>query len=446
MTRGPLAAPLARWALAAFIAVVLLLGGQPREAAADRTQLLKVNLRTGKKTSIDKKGPKSAVDKELDALLDSSTGKTFSTADLGKVEAAVRRYLRSTRPRAMPRLLLFLYPGSITTSRLKELREVLIDIDLVVDPCGRTVCRDAVATHLEIIGKALKQAVIRTKDYLIRFKNVTVRTATSMGGTQYDIYSFRAEEVVRAGKSGGGQKLVRRVQSAAEGYGRQMAKATARALRVRRVRPSKTPRIQRQAGSVTVELELRSDRVRYKRHVLDALLATMGVLRKSKLTPETVKFTIVALVPRRGVERKLFRCSGKPVVQVLQGKLTKSELWTSYVSEQRKDVRQLSFSDGEARGGSLSSDRGPDQSGQILARHMSLLAPCLQGEAKRDRRFAGVTLVFSVDGKGRAVQLRTKERSSAKLQRCLRGALRQIAFQRHGGAPRAVTYPMFIKR
>lgn len=414
-------------------------------AAADRTPLLKVDLRTGKKTSIDKKGAKSSVDKELDALLDSTTGKTFTTGDLDKIEGAVRRYLRATRPRAMPRLLLFLYPGRITSSRLKELREVLIDIDLVVDPCGRSVCKDSVAKHLEIIGKALKQAVIRTKDYLIRFKNVTVRTATSIGGTQYDIYSFRAEEVVRAGKAGSGRKLVRRVQSAAQAYGRTMAKATARALRARRVRLSKTPLISRQAGLVTVDLELKSDRVRYKRHVLDALLATMKVLRKSKLTPPQVKLTVIALVPRRGIERKRFSCSGRAVVQALDGSITKSRLWSDYVIEKKKGVRSMSFSDGEARGGAT-LDRSPDRSGQILAENMRLLAPCLQAEAKRDRRFRGVTLLFSVDGMGRAVSVRTKERSSSKLLRCVKAALRQIPFQRHGGAPRAITYPMLIKR
>ncbi|MCK5797053.1 MAG: hypothetical protein KAI47_07720 [Deltaproteobacteria bacterium] len=432
---------------AAFaLAILWGVGALSGVAHADRTQLLKVNLRSGHKTRIDKTGPKSAADRELDALLDNSTGKSFSTAALDKIERAVRSYLRAAHPRAMPRLLLFLYPGRMTASRLKDLHEVLIDIDLIVDPCGRTVCKDSVAKHLEIIGKAIRQAEIRTKDYLIRFQNVTIRTATSIGGTQYDIYSFRADQVVAAGKRGGGGALVRRVQSAAAAYGRQMAKAVARKLRVYRVRLAKTPRVTRQAGLAQVALELRSDRVRYQSHLLGALLGTMQVLRTNKLTPESVKISVVAFIQRRHGTARRFHCSGRAVLQVLDGKLKKSALWSSYVNEERKDARQLSFSAADTRGGASTPDSSPDRSGQILASKMSLLAPCLQQEATRHRRFRGVTLLFSVTGDGRATRVRTKEPTGAKLQRCLKAALRQIPFQRHRGAPRPISYPMIIRR
>jgi hypothetical protein len=417
----------------------------PQTVTADRTQLLKVDLRTGKRSAIDKGAARKGADAELDALLDKSTGKTFSTKDLANIEKAVRRYLRATRPRAEPRLLLFLYPGSITSARLKELREVLIDIDLIVDPCGRTVCKGSVAKHLEILGKSIKKAVIQTSDYRIRFKSVTVRTATHMGGTQFDIYSFQAAEVVQAGKQGGGIKLVTRVARARSGYGRKMSKLTARKLKLRRVRLSKTPSVRREAGKVSVEIEIRSDRVRVKGHVLDALIGAMHALKTSKLTPTSVSFQVVALVPHRGTKRRLFRCQGSALREYLAGKLDKSTLWSSFVLEQKKGGTHMSFSDADTRPGG-GADRGPDRTPQILAENFRLLAPCLSAEASRNSRFRGLTVQFSVSGKGRAIKIRTKERASGRVKQCLKRVLRGIAFQRHGGSPRAISYPMYIKR
>jgi hypothetical protein len=127
---------------------------------ADRTKLLEVDLKTGARRNIDGSGKaKNRADLQLDALLDSATGgAAFSTQDLEKIEKALRRFLRASRPRATPRLLLFLYPGRISRAGLKELREVLVEIDLVVDPCSRTVCRESVAKHIELLGKAMRQA------------------------------------------------------------------------------------------------------------------------------------------------------------------------------------------------------------------------------------------------------------------------------------------------
>ena len=97
--------------------------------------------------TIDTAGPSTPADRQLDAMLDSAAGgKSFSTKELQSIEIALRRYLQAARPRAMPRLLLFLYPGTISKSRLKELREVLVDVDILVDPCGRSVCHESVAS------------------------------------------------------------------------------------------------------------------------------------------------------------------------------------------------------------------------------------------------------------------------------------------------------------
>lgn len=416
-------------------------------ALARRTSLLRVDLRTGRKTSIDKSGKRDSVDRALDRLLDKSTGKTFTTADLEKIERAIRRYIRTTRPRAAPRLLLFLYPGRISRARLKELREVLVDIDLVVDPCARTVCRDSVAKHLEIIGKSLKKAKIRTSSYVISFKSVTVRTSTRIGGTQYDIYSFKAGEVVKASKrSGGGRKLVRRVVGALAGYDRKMAKAAARQLKLRRVRLAKTPRISRTPSRVSVEIEIRSDRIRYRSHVLGALAGAMKALRSSSLTPSVVNIRVLARVRMRGTKLLSFRCGGHAVREYLDGRITSRALWSNYVVAEKQKGARMTFSDSDARGGARVGSNEPDRTSEILSSHFRLLAPCLQRAAARSRRFKGVTLKFAVSGKGKAIRFSTKERSSARLKRCLKKSLGRIRFQRHGGAPRWVSYPMYIQR
>ncbi|MBW2735832.1 MAG: hypothetical protein JRH20_25890 [Deltaproteobacteria bacterium] len=417
------------------------------EAQADHTSLLKVNLRTGKRSSIDKAEKRQGADAALDALLDSSTGKSFSTADLGRIEKAVRRFLQQTRPRAAPRLLLFLYPGNITSQRLRTLREISINIDLVVDPCARAICRGSVAKHLEILGRAIKQAVIRTQDYVIRFKTVTVRTSTAMRGARFDIYSFSAKEVVDAGQGGRGQKLVRRVLDAQEGYAREMTRKTAKNVARKRVRLAKSPRVIRDGERVTVDLELRSDRVRYKRHVVDALAGAMKALRSSKLTPQTVQLKVVALIPMRGMSRKVFSCLGQAVDRYRAGRLSSGDLWASYITREGGPGRRMSFSAGEASGrASTAADSAPDRTQEILSKNVARLAPCLQKEAARNRRFKGVTLEFSVDGRGRAGSFSTRERAGKKLKHCLQRALGQIAFQRHGGAPRRVSYPLFIRR
>lgn len=432
--------------LAAFAFVLL------GSARAERTKLLEVDLKTGSRHRIDAAAPSTAADKDLDSMLDKAAGgSSFSTDELERVEKSLRRFLDAARPRAMPRLLLFLYPGRISRISLKELREVKVDIDLLVDPCSRTICADAVGKTLEMVGRSLRQAVLRTSRYTVRFGTVTIRTITEMQGESYDVYRFDAEEVVQAGqRAGGGGALVSRVQQASEGYGRQMTQEIARRMKVRRVQLGKPPAVQREAKTVSIDLEIKSDRVRYKTEVLAALLGTAEALRKSALTPPSVTIQVVATVPFRTVERKTFRCTGQPLSLFLDGRLTQSDLWATYIVEKTTGGTRLTFDDAEASGKKdvdAGADEGDDRTTEILAAHMNLLSPCVTAEAARSRSFKGVTLTFFVAASGQAAQVGAREGSaSSALKSCLKNVLSQIRFQRHRGAPRAVSYPMLIRR
>lgn len=419
------------------------------ESSARRTPLLEVDLKSGKRKKIDRGGPSSAADRALDSMLDDATGGgAFSTTDLEKIERALRRYLRTARPRAMPRLLLFLYPGRVTRARLKEMREVLVDVDLVVDPCGRSVCHDSVAKHIELLGRAMKQAVIRTSRYRIRFKTITIRASQRLRGDEYEVFRFTAGDVVASGRTrGGGVKLVKQVTRAKDSYDRAMTRKVARRVKLRRVPLAGAPRVTRSRSAVQVALALRSDRVRYRGHVLGALIGAAEALRSSPLTPSRRELSVAAAIRFRRLEKRRFSCTGEPLDLHLRGRLGRKELWNSFVVEHKKGGKRLSFSDAEAAGRGGGTDRGPDRTREILTASFDRLAPCLQAEARRNRRFRGVTLRFAVSGQGTAISIGFKERRlGRRVKRCLTSALRGIRFQRHGGAPRRVEFPMYIQR
>jgi hypothetical protein len=429
-------------ALAGFLAV---------PALAERTKLYESDLKSGKVKRIDASGAKTAADSEFDSMLDKATGgASFSTADLEKIEKALRRYLEAARPRAMPRLLLFLYPGRISVSSLKELREVKVDVDLVVDPCSRTICTDSVAKHIELLGKSMRQAILRTSKYVVRFGAITIRTATDMQGTNFDQYRFSAEEVVRAGQAGSGSSLVGKLSSDKEGYPRLMVKEVAARLKARRVSLAKPPGVSRDARSVSVELEISSDRVRYKGDVLAAFAGAAEALRKSPLTPANASYRVVAAVPFRKLERHTFTCTGQALGLYLDKKLSQGEIWSTYIVEKKKGGTQLAFDDDEASGrkstGGDDDDEGEDRTADVLNANIRELAPCITAEAARRRGFAGATLLFSVS-RGQAQGVRVKEAgASATLRNCLQTALSRIRFPKRGGAARQVEFPMFIKR
>jgi len=220
-------------------------------------------------------------------------------------------------------------------------------------------------------------------------------------------------------------------------------------VRNRRVRLAKAPVVQRDKRQVTVDLEIQSDRVRYKSDVLGALAGAAEALRKHPLTPASSALTVVASVPFRTVERHTFSCTGQPLGLFLDGRMKSPELWSTYIVEKKKGGKHLSFDDDEASGRKPSGDdedEGDDRTNEILSAHFNLLAPCLTAEASRSRSFKGVTLLFAVSPAGKATGIKLKGGGSGTLLSCLQAALGGIKFPRHGGAARQVEYPMVIKR
>lgn len=229
------------------IALSLLL--LPGLAGAQRTPLLQVDLKTGRRERIDAGGRRDRLDAQLDALLDNATGKRFSTTDLEQIENVLRRYLQARRPRSAPRLLLFLYPGRISRARLKELREIVVDVDLVIDPCPRSVCRDSLGKHIEILGRALGQPKIEAKSYAIRFGSVSLRAVAESRNQDDLVYHFSAAKVIEAGKRQRGLALIRQAASARANYTTAMARAIGANVHTRGVRLAKAPMISRSQGA-----------------------------------------------------------------------------------------------------------------------------------------------------------------------------------------------------
>ena len=431
----------------AALAIPLLLCSPP-PAHAQRTPLYQVDLERGThRDYLSSGGGKGASDLALDALLDETTDRTFSGKDLEQLAVAIKRYLSSARPRAMPRMMLFLYPGRISKGKLKELREVKVDIELLVDPCGRSVCSDAMARHLEVVGQAMRTTRLGGDAYRITFESVRLRRRLDLPGADFEELRFSAEEVVTAGKTpGGGRALVNRLSKARAGYEPRMAKEIQRRLKVRRMSLAGPPQISRTPARVSVELQVRSDRVRCKGHVLRALAETGTALRDNALTPAAGQLKVTALVNAHGATRRVFTCDYRPLLLHVGGRLSSGELWTTYVVETSKKGRRMTFDDS----GEIPEEPagGEDRTQEILAAHMNLLAPCLQAEAVARSSFKGATIRFVISPGGRAERISIKEReaNSARLLTCLKGALGRIRFPARAGAPRQVEYPMFIQR
>jgi len=305
-------------------------------ASGQRTPLYKLDLDRGTRRdyTVSGRGSGSAADQALDALLEENTEAEFSGKDLEKLASAIKRYLNQARPRAMPNMLLFLYPGRISRSKLKELREVTVDIELQVAPCGRTVCADSLARQLEVLGKAMRTTALGGASYRVTFRQIRIRRRLDMSGADFETLRFPAEQVVAAGKrAGGGRALMREVKRARDGYAGQVSKALQGALRRRRVRLTGAPSVERDNRMVRVELTLRSDRVRYRQHVLAALAAAGRAMRKNALTPANGAVKVTALVPMRGTRKRVFTCDYQPLTLHLAGRLASGELWENYVVE-----------------------------------------------------------------------------------------------------------------
>ncbi|MCB9555535.1 MAG: hypothetical protein H6707_05475 [Deltaproteobacteria bacterium] len=410
---------------------------------ADQTRLLEVDLATGSQRSIDKQSAKRA-DAALDSLLAEAMGRSFSTADLGKVSGALRRLIQTMRPPANARLLLFFYPGRVTRVALKEMREIAVDIDLLIEPCRRTVCTGAVAMHLELIGRALGSNKLQFERYRIRFGTVSVRAVGDQTPAEIALYRYPAADVIAAAKQRSGLALVRRVANARAGFEKRAQQKLAAQLRSWRVRSASAAEVARDGAGLSVKLTIYGDRVRFRSQVLAALLAVGKSVALDPHAPTAGKIELVLL---DGRSKRRFSCPLAALRRAAQGQLDATSLWSDYVAEQRRGAKQMVFTSDADGDPPDAAQVDPSALLQVVSSNFNQLAPCLRAEAQRRSSFKGLTLKFEVTGRGGVERLAFEKGSgSLRLRVCLQRALGQLPFPRHGGATQTLRYPVYIDR
>ena len=421
----------------------------PGTASAQKTTtLLEDDLPNNKRTKID--GAKDSLDSALDDALGGPTG--FSTKSLEKIEDRLRAELKRDRPRAIPRLIVFLYPGKITADKLKTIPEVNVDIELVMDPCERAVCRDAVAKHIEMVGRAVGQTTIASNNSKVIFKSLTLETAVKMHDTEVQIYKVPlADCIVASQKSGGGAAWLASQDKAEQDYEPLVAKAILRHAQIRRVSLEGAPKVSRTAADVGIGLKMRGDRARVQSQIVDALAATAEGLRDNPKTPSTQQIDITIDTGGRDGTRR-FRAPGNPVALYLDKKLDGGALWSSYVAEVKKQpgASTMSFDDGEASGKSPVGEPGePDDNAVValLSANFASIGGCAKAEAGKNAGFKGVTVVFKWLPSGKADNITTKEPAlkNSALAKCLQGAISSLALPRFSGGARELEYPIRLK-
>lgn len=410
------------------------------------TPLVQDDLQRNKRTTIDQPD-------DLDGIAGAIGGGGFSTATLQPIEQRLRAELRTERPRATPRLIVFLYPGRVSAENLRNLSQVFVDIELDIDPCDRSVCRDAVGKHIELVGRAVGKPVYANQNFKLTFKNLTLKTATQMHDSEVAAYQIPiAEAVAASGRSGGGMAWLDGAKKAEDQYVPLMVKAVSQKASAKRVSLEGSPQVARSGLEASVVMKVRGDRARVEQQVTDALAAAEGALRESRATPQVVHLEVDIDAGQRGSGPRKFRALGNPVSEYLDGRLDARSLWASYVEEVKKQgvgTQRMDFGDTEAAGGALGeSPADPDQAVATLAANFGPLGACTRVEAARDKKFRGVTITFNWKGDGTAQDVSTKEAPlrGGPLAKCLAQALTGIRLPRFSGAPQKVEYPIAVKR
>jgi hypothetical protein len=435
----------------AAVALVLLCcsaeAAQPRKGTA----LLETDLRAGKTTRIDAKGG-DALDAEMDAVLGRAGAKSqsFSTKELDAIEQRLLADLRRERPRATPHLIVFVYPGRITPEKLKVLEEVFVDLEILLDPCERVVCRDAVARHIELVGRAVGKAERQTQRYKLVFKSLILRTKVNFRDAEVDEFRIpMTDAVATAGRAGGGRAWLDEMAHSTAQFEPLVAKAIARQAAKYRVGLIGAPHVGRQGDHADAVLKIRADRSRLQSQVIDALVAAAAGFRENPATPPNLTFEIQAHVPMKGTTVQRFKCLGQPVRALLDRQLDASTLWSTYVREilQQKGVTTMSFGDDDDDGKAGPSASDADAVA-VLAENFNRLRDCARGEIARNPRFGGATITFRWLPQGRAADVALKEPGlrGGPLQQCLEAAFRGLRFPTFDGAARAVEYPLRLKR
>jgi hypothetical protein len=434
--------------LAVRITLILLLL-TPAVRADKTTPLLQDDLQNNRRTKIDA----SNGEMDLDSIMGGSGG-GFSTKQLDAVEDRLRNELRKDRPRATPRLVLFLYPGRVDIEKLRALSQINVDMQLVMDPCERSVCREAVGKHIEMVGRAVGNPQIATQNYKISFQNLTLQTSVQMHDTEVETYNISIADCIAASKKpGGGMAWLNARQKADTDYEPLMVKAIAQKAQMKRVSLAGPPSVRRGGGNVDVMLKVHGDRNRAEQQVVDAMWAAAAGLKTSPATPAQSALEVDLDVPMKGTTSKKFRAPGNQVVLFVDGKIDQGTLWSNYVEKVRegKDAGQnLSFSDTEAKGGAMADD-GPapddNEALEVINSNFSSIGGCAKTEASRNGKFRGVTVTFTWQPSGRADNVQPKESNlkGGPLAQCLAGAFSSIRLPRFSGAPRTIEYPIRVK-
>jgi hypothetical protein len=429
--------------------LALALLGTP--AQADKTTpLLQDDLQHNKRTKIDGQD-----DMDLDSIMGGAGGGGFSTKQLDAVEDRLRNELGRNRPRATPRLVLFLYPGRVDVQKLRAMSEINVDMQLVMDPCERSVCRESVGKHIELVGRAIGKPQIATQAYKITFKNMTLQTSVTMHDTEVETYIVPiADCIAAAQKPGGGMAWLNSRQKADTDYEPLMIKAISQKASAKRVSLAGPPSVHRGGGEVDVTLKVHGDRNRSQQQVVDAMWAAAAALKTSPATPAQSQLEVDLDVPMKGSTSKKFRAPGNQVALLVDGNLDQGTLWSNYVEQVRegKDAgQQMSFSDTEAKGGSLGGDEGPapddNEALAVINSNFGAIGGCAKAEAAKNSKFRGVTMTFTWSPSGRADNVGVKEANlkGSPLAQCLTGAMSSIRLPRFSGAPKTIEYPIRVK-
>jgi hypothetical protein len=434
----------------ALTAMIVLWPMLARAQTAHETTLYRDDLAKNQRTRID--APKDAFDAQLDDALGGPQG--FSTKALEKIEERIKQELRRDRPRATPRVILFLYPGRIDAERLKALTEVNVDIELIMDPCDRNVCREAVAKHIELVGRAVGQPIVSAPNFRMIFQTLTLKTSTTLHDDEVAMYQVPISACVAAAqRAGGGLAWLDAQQHADVEYEPIVMKAIARHAAERRVQLAAPPSVKRDGGGVDVLLKVRGDRVRTQQETLDALAAIAAGLRDNPKTPSQQQLEVDVDTGLRDGPRR-FRAPGSPVALYIDARMSGADLWSTYVAEVQKGAQTLSFGDDEASGRAPIAAGDPDapdpddnEAIALLSANFSSLGACAKTEAQKNPRFHGVTLTFQWTGQGRAAAVDAKEPAykGSSLAHCLAAAVAGVRLPRHNAAPRTIDYPIRVR-
>lgn len=428
-------------------ALLAVLGVAPARAEPS-TPLLQDDLRAGKRTTID--APKDSLDAELDSALGDAQG--FSTKSLAAVEDRLRDELRRERPRASPRLVVFVYPGRVSMERLRAMREIFVDIELTIDPCSRSLCDDALAHHVELVGRAVGQPSLRGPGYTLTYKTLTLKAETDVRGDELITLEVPvADAVAAAQRPGGGRALLASRRRAESDYVPLLTKAIAQRAAQQRVPLVGAPEVTRGPGRVDIGLGLRPDRVRAEQQRLDALRAIGQALRANPATPKDGRIELRTEASGRGARPTRYRCPIEPAELYADGRLDGRNLLGSYVEQvnEDKDAQRMDFDDGPGSG----DDAGPagapndDEALAVLAAHFDALGGCARAQAQRSASFRGVTIVLAWAANGRVEKVDVKEPQlrGTPLPACLRQALAPLRLPRFSGGTRTIEYPIRLK-